>query len=923
MTNRIVVENQKTGNPPSEWDIVEIGDANIVGFATAISADPGETVSFKVDTDSADYRIDIYRLGYYGGDGARKVYTIQVQIPSAQVQPDPLIDLTTGLIDCGNWGVSASWVVPADAVTGLYIAKLVRQDTTAGVNHMPFIVRDNGVAGDVLFMTADTTWQAYNPWGGYNLYGGTLPPGRAYKVSYNRPYNTRGIELQSGPQDWIFGAEYPAIRWLEQNGYNLSYATGVDADRDAASLLAYKILLSVGHDEYWSAGQRANVEAARDAGVHLAFFSGNECYWKIRWEPSTDVSATPYRTMVCYKESRANAKIDPSLVWTGSWRDPRFSPPGDGGRPENGLTGTIFQVDSYRLDTITIPYAYSRLRFWRNTTIASLTPGQTGSLVTGYLGYEWDEDRDNGARPAGLIDLSLSTVNVNTYLRDYGTTVGTKDAVHSLTLYRAPSGALVFGAGTVYWAWGLDPNHDNEPTPADPIVQQVTVNLFADMGVQPATLQPGLVAATASTDTTPPTSTITVPAAGTTWTEGQQVVISGTAADTGGGIVAGVEVSLDGGTTWRKATGTTSWSYKWTAQAAGSYTLKSRATDDSVNMQVPGSGVTVTVGAATTVSVWGFGEQPVTTFIQDPNAVELGVKFVAAVDGTIVGLKFYKGLQNEAPHTGSLWASDGTLLASVTFTDEIITGWQTARFATPVAIVAGTVYVASYHTAGFYSADANGFATARTTGPLTALADSDGGNGVFAYGATSAFPATSFQASNYWIDVLFVPSMAPAGVGLFSLSDVPATVTVNDPSAVELGVKFTTDAAGTVTGVRFYKGPQNTGTHQGRLWTAAGTLLATATFSSETASGWQTAYFATAVAIVPGTTYIVSYHSNGFYSANGAYFGSAHVNGHLTAPADAGAGGNGVYSYGASGSFPNNSFNATNYWVDVVFVPGS
>jgi len=921
MTNKIVIENQQTGNPQSEWDIDGIGDANIVGFATSISVDPGETVSFKVDTDSTDYRIDIYRLGYYGGDGARKVTTLQVQLTAAQLQPDPLVDLSTGLVDAGNWTVSASWPVPSGAVTGLYIAKLVRQDTTAGENHMPFVVRDGGAGSDILFMTADTTWQAYNSWGGYNLYGGNLPPGRAYKVSYNRPYNTRGIDFQSGPQDWIFAAEYPAIRWLERNGYDLSYATGVDSDANAAALLAYKILLSVGHDEYWSAGQRANVEAARDAGVHLAFFSGNECYWKIRWEPSTDGSSTPYRTMVCYKESRANAKIDPSLVWTGSWRDPRFSPPGDGGRPENGLTGTIFQVDSYRLDTITIPYAYSRLRFWRNTTIASLQPGQTGSLVTNYLGYEWDEDRDNGARPAGLIDLSLSTVTVNSYLRDYGTTVGTRDAVHSLTLYRAPSGALVFGAGTVYWVWGLDSNHDNEPTPEDPIVQQVTVNLFADMGVQPATLMSGLVAATASTDTIPPSSTITSPTPGTTWAEGQQVVIAGTATDAGGGVVAGVEISIDGGVTWHKAAGTTSWTYNWTAQAAGSYTLKSRATDDSVNMETPGSGVAVTVSAATTVGLWGFSEQPATVFIQDPNGVELGVKFLSTVNGTVAGLKFYKGLQNEGPHTGNLWSSDGTLLASVIFADEILSGWQTATFETPVEITAGTIYVASYYSSGFYSADANGLASGHTNGPLTALADSDVGNGVFAYGPSSSFPNTSFQGSNYWIDVMFEPGATPVGDSLFSLSDVPATVTVNDPSAVELGVKFTAGVAGTIAGIRFYKGSQNTGAHQGRLWTDTGSLLATVSFSGETASGWQTAYLITPIAISPGTTYIISYHSEGFYSASGAYFATAHTNGPLTAPSDASVSGNGVYSYGAAGSFPANSFNATNYWVDVIFVP--
>ena len=137
------------------------------------------------------------------------------------------------------------------------------------------------------------------------------------------------------------------VRFLESNGYDVSYTTGVDTDRRGAELLEHKVFLSVGHDEYWSGQQRANVEAARAAGVNLAFFSGNEVFWKTRWENSIDGSGTPYRTLVTYKETHANAKIDPQApaTWTGTWRDPRFSPPGDGGRPENALTGTIFTVN--------------------------------------------------------------------------------------------------------------------------------------------------------------------------------------------------------------------------------------------------------------------------------------------------------------------------------------------------------------------------------------------------------------------------------------------------------------------------------------------------------------------------------------------------------------------------------------------------
>src|SRR5262249_54091675 len=154
-------------------------------------------------------------------------------------------------------------------------------------NQIPFIVRDDGGQSDIVFQTSDTTWQAYNTWGGHSLYDGT-----STAVSYNRPITTRygdGAGFGPQPQTYLFcDGEYSAIRWLEANGYSVSYISGVDTDRNGAELLDHKVFLSVGHDEYWSGAQRANVEAARDAGVNLAFWSGNEMYWKTRWAPSID-----------------------------------------------------------------------------------------------------------------------------------------------------------------------------------------------------------------------------------------------------------------------------------------------------------------------------------------------------------------------------------------------------------------------------------------------------------------------------------------------------------------------------------------------------------------------------------------------------------------------------------------------------------
>jgi hypothetical protein len=150
----------------------------------------------------------------------------------------------------------------------------------------------------------------------------------------------------------------------------------------------------------------------------------------------------------------------------------------------------------------------------------------------------------------------------------------------------------------------------------------------------------------------------------------------------------------------------------------------------------------------------------------------------------------------------------------------------------------------------------------------------------------------------------------------------PQVASVNDPNSVEVGVKFFSTVAGTITGIRFYKGTQNTGTHIGNLWTAGGQLLASATFSGESASGWQQVNFATPVAISANTTYVASYFtSSGFYAKDDGYFLSTGEDaGYLHAPATgAVAGGNGVYSYGASSTFPNQTVHGSNYWVDVVF----
>jgi hypothetical protein len=478
--NPIPAENAKPGTPASIWNISGAGDPNLQGFTTNISYDQGQPVDFKI-TANVPYQMNIYRLGWYAGNGARQVGAI-AGLPT-HVQAGCPRDATTGLSDCGGWSVSATWRIPPDAVSGVYFAHLIGND--GGESHIVFVVRNDRSRSDIYYQTSDTTWQAYNDFNGDSLYtGGPLTGGatpRAAKVSYNRPFTTRGVQ---GGQDWIFNAEVPMIRWLERNGYDVSYESGVDTDRYGGLIRNHKVFMSSGHDEYWSGQQRANVQAARDAGVNLAFFSGNEVFWKTRWEDN-------YRTLVCYKETHENVKRDPlANVWTGTFMDDRpFNP--EGGHPQNALTGTLFSVTS-GTRAIEVPSSYHNMPFWRDSAVGT-------SLPDGTLGYEWDSDIHNSVRPPGLVDLSATTVTGTAsapvqVLTDNGSTynsLGT--ASHSLTLYRAPSGALVFGAGTVQWAWGLDDLHDRDTTPVSRPMQQATLNLFADMHVQPATRQNDLM----------------------------------------------------------------------------------------------------------------------------------------------------------------------------------------------------------------------------------------------------------------------------------------------------------------------------------------------------------------------------------------------------------------------------------------------
>lgn len=335
--NPIQAENSLTGT--TDWQIPNASAAvnhEVEGYASQTSVNVGETIRFHLNVNSGQIvYFYIYRLGYYNGAGARQIYSARVT--NLLPKPFPIPNSQTGLAEC-NWSSpsTALWNVPTNAVSGVYLVKL--SGTRGFSSYISFVVRDDARASDILFQRSVTTDQAYNnypgqlnsyadaPENGKSLYEsnsfGTLLPGnkphQARKVSFNRPYAVlsnpvTGYGVYQTAGGTLFSYDFQMIRWLEMNGYDVTYCTDVDthtADATNGRLAAgrHKALLSVGHDEYWSWEMRDNVEQARNRTIqplNLGFFAGNSCYWQIRFEPSsanTIQANVPNRTIVAYKE---------------------------------------------------------------------------------------------------------------------------------------------------------------------------------------------------------------------------------------------------------------------------------------------------------------------------------------------------------------------------------------------------------------------------------------------------------------------------------------------------------------------------------------------------------------------------------------------------------------------------------------------
>lgn len=454
----IVRENARTGS--TGWEINGMRAADdvneaIKGYASHTSVSAGERLSFHVTAGEAEeFGIDVYRVGAYGGAGARLVHSGPAL--RGVRQPAPRIDEETGLITCG-WDAAWSVTVPESWLSGYYMA--VFTTTSGWRSYTAFVVRD-GRPADLCVIVPFTTYQAYNMWpydgiAGRSLYYGfevAAPKtaegttARAYAqrarvVGFDRPYQDVGLP-QLADLDRAFAG------WAEGLGLDVTYAASDDLHAGRVDPRLYRGLVFSGHDEYWSPQMRAHAEQAVAGGTSLAFLSANNAYWRMRFEAGTDGTAD--RVIACYK-SDPDPRSGPEAA-TLRWRD--GGP--NSARPEQTLIGVMY--NGVVAEPAPLIVQRSGHWVWRGTGV------RDGDRIHGVVAGEADGFTPGRAAAAGELTLLASSPY---------RLASQRTVTQNTSLLRTPSGALVFGAGSM-----LFPRKLFGPGQADRRIQGMTANVL-------------------------------------------------------------------------------------------------------------------------------------------------------------------------------------------------------------------------------------------------------------------------------------------------------------------------------------------------------------------------------------------------------------------------------------------------------------
>jgi hypothetical protein len=402
-----------------DWSANTLGSApynEIEGYCSAHSVNIGNSIQIFVNCQEPTYTLKIFRLGWYGGAGSRLMLT-QNLTGRTQTIPTPN---ALGTVDC-NWVSSYSLTVPTNWVSGIYLVKLIAGNSRVE-SLISFVVRDDARVSDLVLASTYNTSQAYNNWGGKSLYEfNSLNGARATAISFNRP------DVDGGGCGQVMHWELSMARFLEREGYDVKYIANNDVHVNSSILLKSKVFLSVGHDEYWTYEMKQNVMAAQAAGISTAFMAANSCYWQVRMNG---------RVMTSYKENSDSdpyVNIDRKRI-TSQWRllGPNYGVSDSVATAENGMIGVMYHGDPVNSDLIvTNPTHW----LYAGTGVVA------GTRFPGLLGYETDSMVSNGLAPVGIEKVMESP-------DPFG--------LSHATVATLPSGAIVFGSGTMQWSWGVD-----------------------------------------------------------------------------------------------------------------------------------------------------------------------------------------------------------------------------------------------------------------------------------------------------------------------------------------------------------------------------------------------------------------------------------------------------------------------------------
>ncbi|GAA2759094.1 N,N-dimethylformamidase beta subunit family domain-containing protein [Actinopolymorpha rutila] len=412
----VEVENSRPGT--TQWKLDRKGpNSAIEGYADRIAVRSGEPFRLFVSTTADGFRAVAYRIGWYGGTGGREVWRSPA-MPGRR-QPKPVVTRPLNTVTAAAWKPSMT-VRTTGWPEGNYLVKLI---STAGYErYVPVTVRSTDTSGKVVLVNAVTTWQAYNLWGGYDLYQG--PTGfadRSRAVSFDRPYDDAGISR-------FMTTERAAVVFAERMKLPLAYITDVELSTEPRLLTGARAVISLGHDEYWSKAMRDNAIRARDAGTNLAFLGANAVFRHIRF------ASTPHganRLVVCYKSVSEDPlrNRDPSDT-TQDWRQPPDP------RPESELTGLAY--DCFPADAA---FVVVNPRNW----LFARTGVRKGTSFPHLVGVESDRLDLSYPTPRPIEILSNSPVQCGAQRRTWANS----------SYYTVDSGAGVFDAGTMRWVPAL------------------------------------------------------------------------------------------------------------------------------------------------------------------------------------------------------------------------------------------------------------------------------------------------------------------------------------------------------------------------------------------------------------------------------------------------------------------------------------